>query len=359
MARTLMIDRGQEIVEAEAAGIPITQTARENGWNVNTARRYKQAYLKSYPEQIEPELSPDAELEDLLDLARRKQKTMDRIDPIIQQLDITHADRRPHALLLAGCMQFGGRYTYHPLIRRRLNQAFSMPDVEIAFFGDDVENFQSGTFAGAMSQYEQALQPPEQRRAWELILDMVKSRTVWGMWSQHGLVWDEKRGFTYIKQQYLSRGIPFFDGMGYIRYTVGEETYHIAVSHEFPGSSMYNKTHAQKRALWQRFPNADVIVQADKHQYAIAQEDAYGLEFAIGNRASPYVTLIQIGTAKGGPDKYSIRGWEPGGTDWPWLVFYPDRHVVKATRHFEDVVMWLRQGTEIAVPDPAALKLAA
>lgn len=343
MARTIMVDRGRELVEAEQRGIPYVQTARDRGWNTNTARRYVQVYkatLPAEPKKTEEEIN-DEMLMEILEHARKGQQLMAEIDPVITQLDLTFKTVQPVAFLFAGCMQVGGRWTYHDLIYQRLSQALSLPNVYIGFFGDDIENFKSGTFAGAMSQYEQALQPPMQRRAWELFLDRVKHRVQWGMWSQHGAIWDERDGHTYVKDMYKQRKIPFFDGMGYIRLHVGTEEYQLAVSHEFPGSSMYNKTHAQKRALWQRFPNADVIIQADRHQYAIHEEDVYGSEFAVGNRASPFVHLIQIGTAKGGPDKYTIRGWEPGATEWPWMVFYPDRHVIKATRHWEDVLLWL------------------
>lgn len=284
----------------------------------------------------------DEALENLMELARMAQVEMMKIDPVVTHLDIDLTNAKgPQAFLLAGCMQTGGRWTWHDFIRKQLERAISHPSVWIGFFGDDIENFKSGTFAGAMSQYEQALQPPLQRRILELFLDKVQSRVKWAMWSQHGSMWDARDGFSYIKQLYLARNIPFFDGFGYIKMHVGNQEYQVAVSHEFPGSSMYNKTHAQKRALWQRFPLADVIAQADKHQYAISEEDVYGLEVAAGSRKSPYVHLVQIGTAKAGPDKYTIQGWEPGTAEWPWMVLYPDKHLVKMTRHFEDVMMWV------------------
>jgi len=321
------------------------------GINPNSGRRCLSVYrshsksnvsLTDIKDDRPPQDITDEALENLLELARLTQIEMMKIDPVITHLDIDLSSAKgAQAFLLAGCMQTGGRWTFHDFIRQQLQKAVSHPAVWIGFFGDDIENFKSGTFAGAMSQYEQALQPPLQRRAWELFLDTVKDRVRWATWSQHGSMWDERDGFTYIKKLYLDRHIPFFDGFGYIKLRVGAQEYQVAVSHEFPGSSMYNKTHAQKRALWQRFPLADVIAQADKHQYAISEEDVYGLEVAAGSRKSPFVHLVQIGTAKAGPDKYTIRGWEPGTAEWPWLVLYPDKHLVKMTRHFEDVMMWV------------------
>jgi hypothetical protein len=347
-------------------GYSNARTASEQlGINHNSARRCLSIYRSHSKSNVsltdikddrpQKEITDEA-LENLLELARLTQIEMMKIDPVITHLEIDLRDAKgPQAFLLAGCMQTGGRWTWHDFIRQQLQKAISHPSVWIGFFGDDIENFKSGTFAGAMSQYEQALQPPLQRRAWELFLDTVKNRVKWAMWSQHGTIWDARDGFTYIKDLYLKRNIPFFDGFGYIKLQVGKQEYQVAVSHEFPGSSMYNKTHAQKRALWTRFPLADVIAQADKHQYAISEEDVYGLEVAAGSRKSPYVHLVQIGTAKAGPDKYTIQSWEPGTAEWPWMVLYPDRHLVKMTRHFEDVMMWVGDEQK---PDTAKRKAA-
>ena len=361
MSRKVGVDseqyqKGKQVEELRHQVGGVKQAAKILGINEHSARRCAHHYRKmrelyivngwTIPEDVadddrsEEEVTDD-ELEELLELARRGQAAMMKIDPVIVNCEVDLSGvTSPQVFLLAGCMQTGGRWTYHELIRERLENVVNNDNFWIGFFGDDVENFQSGTFAGAMSQYEQALQPPLQRRAWELFLRKVQHRVKWATWSQHGTLWDEREGFSYIKKLYLDAGIPFFDGMGYIRIRCGQQQYKVVVSHELPGSSMYNKNHAQKRALWQRFPNADVIAQADKHQYAITEEDAYKMEYAAGNRQSEYVWLVQIGTAKGGPDKYSIRGWETGATDWPLMVLYPDQHLIKITRHWDDAIAW-------------------
>lgn len=276
----------------------------------------------------------DADIDDLLALAALSQAVRAKHDPTLENLSLNFQESTsPIAILLAGCMQTGGRWTSHEFIRRQIDTALATPNMYIGFFGDDIENFRSGSFAGAKSVYDQALKPDEQRDLWELFLDKVGQRALWGMWSQHGTIWDEKDGANYIKRMYTQRGIPFFDGMGYIKLHVGRQTYQLAASHEFPGSSMYNPVHAQKRALWQRFPNADILAMADRHQYAVLEEQVYGHEVAAGNRLSPSVYLVQIGTAKSGLDPYTMRGWERGKSEWPILVLFPDVHEVFITRH--------------------------
>jgi hypothetical protein len=88
-----------------------------------------------------------------------------------------------------------------------------------------------------------------------------------------------------------------------------------------------------------------VIAQADRHQYAALDTDVYGNEVLAGNRASTQLMLIQIGTAKVGPDKYTIRGWERGFCEWPWLILYDDEHKMRLTRDLDEVMWRLNGGT--------------
>jgi transposase-like protein len=290
---------------------------------------------------VDSAMSLEEKIEALMRLAQDVQQS---VDPVLTHKTIRLDVDRPVAILLAGCMQLGGRYTFHSVIKTQFNRCISLDRTYVGLFGDEIDNFYAGTFAGAGSEYDQLIVPKLQRTQWENYLNRIQDRTLWGLASQHGTIWDEKKGFVPIKDMYLERNIPFFDGQAYISLYVGDERYKLAVAHEFPGNSMYNPNHPQKRALWQRFPLADVIAMADKHQYSV-QEFMYGdNEFLAGDKASPFVYLVQIGTAKGGPDKYTIRSWERGQTEWPWMVVWPNEHKVKITRHFDDVEMWLESG---------------
>lgn len=352
--RGKMVAAGEAIVEAaERAQVSQAEIVRAWGWSLPTSRRYCAAYkatrrhepaLPTGPEIDAAVFDPDdmyeADVEDLLELIRLKQHLDDQHDPVITHATIEVETDRPVPILLAGCFQIGGRWTFHRFIQEQLEEMFSLPHARLGTFGDEVENFVSGSFAGARSVYEQALTPPLQRLLWSRWMDKYADRILWGTASQHGTQWNERTGHNPIKDKYLEHDIPFFDGMGYVKLRVGRQTYNIAMAHEFPGSSMYNPTHAQKRALWQRYPNADIIAQADRHIYAASEEYVYSNEYLAGNRHSPYVWLVQIGTAKDGPDPYTIRGWERGVSEWPWLVLWPDEFKVKVTRDFDDVRLW-------------------
>lgn len=283
----------------------------------------------------------DWRIDALLNHAAMGQALYAMIDPVITHKTIRIETDGPVAVMLAGCFQLGGRWTFHGALQGPLRDILSHPSMRVGLFGDEIENFHHRSFAGARSANQQALQPELQRSLWRLFLNEIKDRALWGLGSQHGSQWDAKLGFSPIKQAYLDYGIPFFDGMGYVKLQVGEQEYNLAIAHEFPGNSMYNKNHPQKRALWQRYPNADLIAQADKHTYSYTEESHYGNEMIAGNRKSDIVHLLQIGTLKIGPDPYTVKGWERGSFIWPFAIFYPDRHQIKVTREWEDARAWI------------------
>jgi hypothetical protein len=323
---------GRELTPDEARSL-------EQAHSSKTPLGLTQSEVKDLIEEYS-QTDPDA----LMELAAELSRQMAIVDPVVTHIDIDWRHiTEPMAIGLFGCFQIGGRYTFHSFIRDRINDVLSHPRVYMASFGDEIEGFLPDSFAGARSIMEQALPPMLQFPMWLGFLDKVKDKVLWGLGSQHGSHWEERRvgSPTKVKKAYMERNIPFFDGMGYVRVHLGSQTYNLAVAHEFPGNSMYNPAHPHKRALWQRFPIADVLAMADKHQSAIHRENVYSNEVEIGNRKSTAVHFLQIGTAKGGPDPYTMRGWERGQTEWPIVVLYPDEHRVKVSEDINDIRFWL------------------
>lgn len=317
--------------------LSIKDIADKFGFNYHSARRWKHEAEMVHRQQADQD--DDALFDDLEKLAELSQSVRSRIDPVITHATIPLPGSA--AILMAGCLHMGSRWTVHSMIREKLMEVMGLPGLHIGLFGDEVDDFISGSFAGAASVYDQALAPDLQRKMFELFIDRIKDRVLFGLWGQHGALWDKKQGWHYIKELYTRRGITYFDGQGYIKLYIGNQVYNVAVSHKFPGHSMYNPVHAQKRVLWQRFPNADLVVMGDKHTWAVHQESIYQNEYFAGNRPSPYVTLLQIGTAKIGPDPYTIMGWERGQSEWPFVWFSGTDHEIKVTTDLEDVKMWL------------------
>ncbi len=278
-----------------------------------------------------------------LELAPQIQEFFDKIDPITVYEPILIPTDRPIVLVQGSCLHVGGRYTFHKTFQDRFHQILDAPGLYWGSLGDEIEGFYP-TFFSKEAVTNQLFPRIMQLKALEGILDALAARNklLYGTTSQHGAQWEEKlTGENSVKPMYLDRGVPFFDGMGQIDLQVGDFTYHIGFSHKLPGYSMYNPLHPHIRALRERWPNADIIIQGDRHIYGYSKQLTYVEEYDAGRRNSPWVHFIQAGTAKAGLDKYTIRGWSHGVFEWPFILLHPDEYGIRVTNEWQQVLEWL------------------
>lgn len=284
--------------------------------------------ISSIMAEIEEE-EDDFDFEVFLKEARQQVKRADLEDPVLTQDTFTFDGDKPVAIAFISCVHLGGRYTAYEDFGNILEEMLDIPRLYIGSLGDDIEGF-SSYFRDVEAVQDQLIPVNRQRKILERILEPIaaQNKLLFGCGSQHGDAWERKHsGINPIKDMYMNTfKVPFFDGIAYIRFMVGDQTYYIALGHEFPGTSQWNALQAQKRASKFRFPNADIVVQGDKHTTAYALDTSFTDEYLMGNRPSPYTWLIQSGTAKTGPDKFTIKGWSLGNFGWPVAIFYPNKH---------------------------------
>jgi hypothetical protein len=264
---------------------------------------------------------------------------MDRVDPVIVDYDRTFDTDFPIAIMFTSCFHFYGRYSFDKQSRKALQYLTELPRVYMMQLGDEVDGF--------LPRFYHTQTVNEQVFSARLQVELFKQESKAAMFArgeddptvlaafkgQHGGSWFEKSdGDNPLKKWYLDNHVPYFDGLGYITLYVGDQTYRIAGSHQLPGTSMYNPTHPHYRAFWQKFPSADIIFMGDKHQTCYQERQVYEYEARLGLRKSPYVHLIQTGTAKSGLDKYTIQRWTPGQSEWYIALFSPLTHHILVTR---------------------------
>lgn len=300
----------------------------------------KQARGRKAASSVEPDISPEfsappAELDfdTLIDLARANKKAMDIIDPILTSETICLNVKKPIGVIFTSCAHLGSRYVAHPEFATFLEQVLGIPRLYWVSLGDDTEGFTG--FFDVGSAHEQALADPKlQRKLLAHVLDKLaeRKRLLCGFASQHGSEWVRRRtGEDPIKGLYRGRKVPYFEGQAYIRLLVGKQSYLLFGAHQLPGHSMYNKNHAHRRASLFRAPNADVVFQGDKHTFAVQQVSSDTWEYMHDSAAPKYQYYVQVGTAKTGPDPYTIKNWAPGVWEWPILIFRPDEHKIVST----------------------------
>ena len=334
------------VVQLRAEGVGWNGIAAELGLTAGGLRGMasKAGHTKkSVPEEYSPtpqfEHEPPAppSMEDLFALAKQSAKVINQIDPILTHDAVTLDASTPIGVIFVSCAHLGSRFAFYEDFERIFETVMATPNLYWLSLGDDVEGFLPG-FLDASAVAEQAIADPRvQRLMLAHILDRLASegKLLAGCASQHGGDWYRKKTVDDpIKDLYLQHGVPYFDGKGLLTLKVAEQSYHIALAHQFPGAGM-NPNHAQRRAAMTDFPSADVLVQGDKHRYAVTEYSLPPMEFDAGLRPSYIQWLVQVGTAKTGPDRYSIRGWSRGVLEWPVLIFRHDRHAIAASRDLQ------------------------
>jgi len=330
------------------------ELARQTGLARRSAQRYRRKFLDgdAYPRTREQRVIAQSILEyeeaeeedsfdpyDFINLAPQLVRERQRKDPVITHdkftLDVDH----PIGVIFVSCMHLGGRYTAYEEFRDIYERALRIPNLYWGSLGDDIEGFLA-QFPDQMAIIDQLIDVDHQYEVLEVVLSRLAdmNKLLFGCGSQHGGKWESRsKGKNTVKDMYRDMHVPFFDGVGYVRFEIGQQTYFIALAHELPGYSQYNPNHSHARASRFRFPNAHVVVAGDKHFPAVQYYPAFVDEYLIGNRSTPYVWLLQSGTAKEGPDKYTVQNWPRGRLGWPIVIFYPNQDRIEVTMYLDRV----------------------
>ena len=274
--------------------------------------------------QHDTPVASEPTMDELIQLARAAKKAKDGVDPILTHETITLDTDDTIAVIFVSCTHLGSRYVEHESFALMLDAILEVPGLYWVDLGDQVEGMEG--FFDVASASEQSLADPQlQRKLLAHVLDKLVSanKLLCGFAGQHGAQWARRKtGEDPIKQLYLERKIPYFDGQAYLTLQVGDQTYKLFAAHQLPGHSIYNKHHAHRRASLFRAPNADVIIQGDRHQGGVQWITTDSWEPDMPERQ----WFVQAGTAKTGADPYTIRTWKVGAWEFPILLFRPDRH---------------------------------
>lgn len=322
--------------------------------NTVKKRRHKRGWYKadlSQPysgEGQEPiyafDFPDEFDLDGALEIADKLRDLLDSIDPVVTSVELRFPGTV--AVMFSSCAHIGGRYTWHEGVREVFDRMERTEGLYLGLLGDEIEGFLPG-FRDAQAVADQVLPLKVQRKILATYLQRWggAGKVLFGCHSQHGGQWFESAvGLNPIKDEFLRSKTAYFDGKGIVKMQVGEQHYIVVVAHGFKGSSIYNPNHPQRRASLFDYPSADVIVQGDKHCYATQNMSDRVEEYHAGLRPSPKVWHVQAGTAKVGPDPYTIRGWQRGWFEWPVLLFCADRHLVKQVFELDDLEYFLGRG---------------
>jgi|GEM_PF-2667766 len=187
-------------------------------------------------------------------------------------------------------LHIGGSETDYERIEQEAGLIVNTPNSYVVLMGDLIDNFSFNP-----PTHETLDVVPEQVRfARELIKYYADNKKLLAVWQGNHDYWSMRQGVELY--DYLLDGIevPYFFGVGYLTLNAVDEPYKITGSHQFTGSSMYNKTHPQNRAI--RFGGAwgsDLVVSGHWHRKGISQQTFEGF-----GGESQMTTMMGLGTYK-------------------------------------------------------------
>jgi hypothetical protein len=253
-----------------------------------------------------------------------------KIDPINTKLTVNLSHLTdPINICFAGDLHMGGGFTNHKLIRDTIEFILETPNTYLALVGDVIEGFLP-SFRSAEAREQMPASVKSQIAAYRSLVNELLSENclLWATWGDHDGMWMEKAiGINVVKNTIHDR-VPYFTGRGLVKVLLGGQTYHIIANHRENNRSQWNRVHPSRRQFDRFFP-ADIMVTAHTHQPSFQMDyqlvDAREAGLGIGGK----VWYVVTGTAKTGPDPYTIRGWNPGVFGVPTATLFPDKRDIE------------------------------
>lgn len=282
--------------------------------------------------------------EEVYEVAERLADIAHRAQPAIVTATVHIPSNKPIAIMNTSDWHIGSRFMAYKTFRKILELSLQIPRLYWGVFGDEIDNFPLDWLPPAIMQ---VITPTTQKQIVHGIVDKLieKNKLLFSFWSDHPAFTERRTGENPMEPAYMGR-IPYFHGKGVIKLLLGKEEesaeeYVIYGAHQMKGRSIYNPNHPQMRALLWEVPQADFVVMGDKHQYAYSEFPHHDMAFLSGLHRNRIAHLLQVGTAKNGPDHYTIRGWTKGNFEWPIFVLYPGEHKIKRCYDFGDLEHFL------------------
>ncbi len=159
--------------------------------------------------------------------------------------------------------------TDHELFERITDEILEVPNLYIALLGD----------MGAMNiklrgvaEVAGNLLPPElQLSYYESWLEEMQDRIILSTWDNHAVEREELGTGLSAFKKLQSKYVPYFNGIGHPDISVGDETYHVAVSHRFRGRSIVNPCAGPMNYLIKEAHDREIAAQGDSHVPGVLQ----------------------------------------------------------------------------------------
>jgi hypothetical protein len=184
--------------------------------------------------------------------------------------------KSPVILMGFGDTHIGAYGANYELFKSITDEIINTPNLYVALMGDLSE--MAIRLRGVLEVTSQVLTPEMQDAFLESWLEDIADKVAFATWDNHAVMRQENAAGVSSMKQMLSRRFVYHNGIGHSDMIVGKQTYKVAASHKFRGSSMFNRMHAQGRYVRQEAADRELVLMGDIHTYGFSYTEDAGQE---------------------------------------------------------------------------------
>jgi len=170
---------------------------------------------------------------------------------------------KPICVIALSDTHIGSLGSDHALLARITQEILDTPNLYVAFLGDVAEV--AIKLRSVTEVMGNVLTPEMQLDFVESWLTDIAPRTLFATYGNHEERTEQQSGINPFARAF-SRKVVYFSGIGHADITVGTQTYRLAASHKFRGSSQDNPCHSGSRYLLREGADREIALAGDSHR---------------------------------------------------------------------------------------------
>ena len=248
-------------ISSIAAGSRIKRLLKKNNLpqGVNGVR-----LLIESPTVLEDTVSiDDISWRDMIPAIEQMKKLRGRNNASSHFIDVSVSTKNPICIIPFGDVHIGAIGTDYELFQKITDEIIKTPNLYIILMGDEIDlAIKLRSIAEVLTS---VLTPELQIQFMKSWLNDIKHKVLFAVQGNHDARIKQFSGVD-VPRNIITKVVPYSTGICHVNLQVGDVLYKIAAAHKFPGHSMWNVNHANKKYSAMQYPEGDIYLGAHTHR---------------------------------------------------------------------------------------------
>lgn len=162
-----------------------------------------------------------------------------------------------------GDAHIGAIGTDYELFQKITDEIINTPNLYIILMGDELDlAIKLRSLAEVLTSI---LTPELQVQFMKSWLEDIKHKVLFAIQGNHDARLKQIAGVD-VPRNIINKVVPYSTGICHVNLKVGDVVYKVAAAHKFPGHSMWNVNHANKKYSAMQYPEGDIYMGAHTHR---------------------------------------------------------------------------------------------